>query len=233
MKDIIFTLEKGSEWIPEIYYPVPAIKEIPAWYKNMQSSEAGDNAKRRETETMKRCMPVFDSIASGYIIKTFTELTIRQVGEGLFDVNWSYDTFPETVSFHSAMQVEGYKNLNLKNGAPKLRNPWGIKTPPGYSVLIISPMHRPASGIRIMEGIVDTDRYVNSVQFPFILDDGFEGDIPAGTPIAQVIPFKRDEFKMSIGGDKEREEQIKSFASVRTNWINGYRNLMRSKKNYL
>jgi hypothetical protein len=40
---------------------------------------------------------------------------------------------------------------------------------------------------------VDTDEYVNETNIPaLLLDDDFEGIIEAGTPLVQVIPFKRD-----------------------------------------
>ena len=54
-------------------------------------------------------------------------------------------------------------------------------------------MHR-ESVFTIMDGIVDTDSYNALVNFPFFLNDwSYEGLIPAGTPMAQVIPFKRED----------------------------------------
>jgi hypothetical protein len=36
------------------------------------------------------------------------------------------------------------------------------------------------------------------VNFPFFIRKDFEGIIPAGTPIAQAIPFKRTDWEMSV-----------------------------------
>jgi hypothetical protein len=43
-------------------------------------------------------------------------------------------------------------------------------------------------------GVVDTDSYTMPVNFPFLLRKDFEGVIPKGTPIAQVIPIRRDSW---------------------------------------
>jgi hypothetical protein len=49
-----------------------------------------------------------------------------------------------------------------------------------------------------------------------INDPMFEGLIPKGTPVAQVIPFKRDKWKMKIGSKKEIEEQNKISTKLTT-----------------
>ena len=49
-----------------------------------------------------------------------------------------------------------------------------------------------------LSGVVDTDDFPLSVQFPFFIKKGFSGLIPAGTPIIQAIPFKRDNWKHTL-----------------------------------
>jgi len=234
MEKIVFTLDFGDEWIPQEYYPVPGVKAVPNWYKEMKTSFAegkADNRNVAESQTIKRCMPVLDAITTGYVIKTHTDIYVKNV-DGAIAFEWASDT-KDTITFHGAYQLMNYKNLDLPHGAPKLRNPWGIKTPSGYSCLFINPLHRPACGITILEGIVDTDGYTTPVQFPFLVDEGFTGTVPAGTPIAQVIPFKRTSFRMEIGDIKEREKNSAVQRLLRSTWINGYRNKWRANKDYL
>jgi len=234
MKKIIFTLEPGDENISKDYYPVPGVKAIPDWYKNMETSFAQDKTNHREvreSQTMKRCLPIIDSMTNGYILKTHTDLYAKYENHELI-IEWAEDP-KKAISFHGAYQMMNYKNLDLWQGAPKIRNPWGIKTPKGYSCLFISPLHHPATGITILPGVVDTDKYSVPVQFPFLFDPNFAGVIPAGTPIVQAIPFKRDSFRMEMGGDKEREEMTYSIKNVHATWINGYRNKYRVGKDYL
>lgn len=232
-KNITFTLEFGSEWIPKEYYPIPSVKAIPEWYKKMQSSSANNKLEPKEvvqSQTVKRCMPVFDAMTAGYILFTHTDLFIKYVS-GVPAFEWAQDT-KETVTPHPAYQLTGYRNMNLPNGAHKFRNPWGIKTPKGYSCLFLPPLHRPDCGIRIIEGLVDTDSYSNCVHLPFLINEGAHGTIPAGTPIAQVIPFKRDSFVMEIGDIEQRTQNHAVSRLINSTWINGYRNRFRANKSF-
>ena len=84
-----------------------------------------------------------------------------------------------------------------------------------------------------MPGIVDTDKYTAPVNFPFVLNDAnFEGLIPAGTPMAQVIPFKREDWNMRIGEMKDLEDQNKVTRHLRTSFFDSYKNKFRQPKNY-
>ena len=78
MTDIIFT--KTFE-IPEDYFPKPADKYVPDWYKNLESYIGGEKKPSGEgqtTGTVKRCMPVFDAVTGGYIIPTYVDIFITQ-----------------------------------------------------------------------------------------------------------------------------------------------------------
>lgn len=111
-------------------------------------------------------------------------------------------------------------------------NPWAIKTPKGYSVLFVQPFHR-ESVFTILPGIVDTDSYTIPVNFPFVINDSnFEGTIPMGTPIAQVIPFKRDSWKMEFGSEIERNEQVNVTTKIRTKFFDKYKSMFWNKKEY-
>ena len=65
-----------------------------------------------------------------------------------------------------------------------------------------------------------------------INDPEFEGLIPKGTPIAQVIPFKRESWTMQFGGDKERKEQALLAAQLSTKFFDRYKNMFRKDKTY-
>jgi len=84
-----------------------------------------------------------------------------------------------------------------------------------------------------MPGIVDTDKYFAPVNFPFVINDPkFEGLIPKGTPIAQVIPFKRDGWKMKIG-NKDNIKEMKNIVTKLRNFIfDSYKNQWRVAKDY-
>jgi hypothetical protein len=82
-----------------------------------------------------------------------------------------------------------------------------------------------------MNGFIDTDKFPNRLYFPFFLKDGFVGIIPEGTPIAQIIPIKRDSWISEKALYKEGTEFV--FENImKINLIRGYKNKFWSKKEY-
>jgi hypothetical protein len=227
--DITFTNTFGAS-ISKEFYPKPASQQIPEWYKIIDSYTDGKkqpDGNGSTTATIKRCMPVFDSINQGYIISTYVDIFITQ-RDGTPWYEWSN---LDAISFHPIKQASEHPS---KNGFdyPKLMNPWGIKTPRGYSTMFIAPVHR-SNIFTILPGVVDTDTYTAPVNFPMVLTDiNFTGLIPAGTPIAQVIPFKRDKWKMQFGGDRELKEIESINANLRTTFFDRYKNKFRISKEY-
>ena len=81
-----------------------------------------------------------------------------------------------------------------------------IKTKPGYSCLFVKPMNRLEPRFDIIAGVVDTDSYINTINFPFILNKRDEQFlIKKGEAMVQVIPFKRESWKMWSGFYQEHE----------------------------
>jgi hypothetical protein len=227
MKNIIFTNLLGYDFYP----PKPAVKEIPEWYKNTPEYINAQGKKIVEAKvtahTIKKCIPVFDAITAGYILYTQVDVQVTQQ-DGIPYYHWASQ---DGIGFHPIVQAPLHP---LKNEAPyaKWENTYVISTPPGYSVLFTQPFHR-ESVFTIFPGIVDTDTYKSTVTFPFVLNDAkWEGLIPAGTPMVQVIPFKRESWEHKIGSDKERKEHDITFAKLRTLFFNSYKRQFWSRKEY-
>lgn len=210
--------------------PVPASKEIPSWYADV-NSYIGDkkfpSTDNRIPATIKKCMPVFDSIVAGYIIKSPADVFVSSQDGKPF---YQWPTL-DVLDFHP---IEQAPNHPIQNGAnyPKWNTHWSIKTPKGYSTLFMQPLHR-ESVFTILPGLVDTDTYSVPVHFPFVLNDiNFEGLIPKGTPIAQVIPIKRENWTMEFGKEEARLEQIQARQFLRTVFFDGYKKMFRQVKEY-
>lgn len=213
------------------FWPIPAKRQIPEWYKKL--SPYKNNTKdiqidsQNTTATVKKCIPVFDAITAGYIIPFPTDILVRIV-EGKTVFQWP--DF-EMVRFQKAFQIDGHPNTAPGEDVPKWKNPWAIITPKGYSCYITSPLHR-ESPFSILEGVVDTDTYFNPIQFPFVMKDpDWVGVIPAGSPMVQIIPFKREKFIMSVEKDKI-SKVIKSNRLINSKFIEGYKKLFWSRKEY-
>ena len=230
--DITFT---NIRWpVAEEFKPQPASKFVPEWYKNISSfvdlvghPDAGDG---KQGITIKKCMPVFDAITAGYIIPTPCDFFVTKK-DGMPWYQWPSEKM-DFIHFHPLHQAPNHPDSN-GFPLPKFINPWGIKTPPGYSCLFVTPFHH-GSIFSLLPGVVDTDKYTDCVNFPFVLRDlNFEGVVPAGTPMVQVIPFKRDNWKTRWGGTEDKEEAAKIFQRGASQFFNVYKTKWRSKKEYL
>lgn len=231
MKEIIF-----CRYTPiEVNAPIPAKNFLPSWYKETNAyvnkpndffvSDTGSISNRA---TIKKCIPVFDALTVGYLLVTASDIYIKNEN-GFPFYYWAEYT---KVRFHPAEQVKLHPFVKQEEQwVAKIQHDWGIKTPPGYSALIIPPMHR-ENIITIMPGLVDTDKYNLPVEFPFILTKPtFEGMLPANTPIAQVIPIKRESWNHNI---KEVSEVKKnnSLYKLKNTFVNSYKKNFWSKKEY-
>jgi hypothetical protein len=65
-----------------------------------------------------------------------------------------------------------------------------------------------------------------------INDPNFEGMIPKGTPIAQVIPFKREGWQMKIGSEKELKEQNTVTEKLKIKFFDKYKSMYWNSKEY-
>jgi hypothetical protein len=227
-KNITFTTEN---LVDSIYHPQPASKMLPDWYKKMPSYLEGGKAPSKgyggTNGTIKKCIPVFDAMTAGYIIVTNTDLHIKSE-DGAPYYRWPSG---DGVAFHPLEQA---KHHPLADGFafPKWINSWSVETPKGYSSFFLQPMHRESPFIALA-GIIDTDTYTPPGNIIFTLaNKNFEGLIPAGTPIVQVIPFKRDSWKMSLGGEENLKKKWRDNALLRSRFHEGYKTFFWTKKEY-
>ena len=226
-RDITFTDTMG---IPKEYAPVPASKVLPDWYKNTPEYVNGERlvVDGVTPHTVKKCLPVFDAMTAGYVIPTYVDLQVTR-RDGLPYYEWPQHS---AISWHPVAQAPLHPARNAAP-FPKWTNPWAIKTPSGFSCLFLPPMHNPNGVFTVLPAVVDTDNYSAPVNLPFVLDDDtWEGLIPAGTPMVQVVPIKRDGWKMSLGGDAERSEQETVSRRLRSVWFNSYKRHFWSRKEY-
>jgi hypothetical protein len=175
--------------------PIPAIKEIPDWYKGIPSV-------RNQDLTIKKCVPVLDSFGAGYLFRTSADVYYDSETQRFVD-----NGVDMQISSHSDEQVNGFGINDLFQPHPyKWVNRFFWQTPKGYSTLFTHPLNREDLPFHSISAVVDTDDFPLSVQFPFFIKKDFTGLIPAGTPIIQAIPFKRDNWELESPDQKESYE---------------------------
>lgn len=207
-------------------HPQPASRFIPEEYKKLERFKNNNF----HTPTVKTCMPFLDSLTAGYIIPFDQDYLVDPVETDftIVPANREQNDF----GFHNQTQLpEVWKKISGEN-AGKFHNKWLIKTPPGYSCLFVKPMNRIEERFEMISGIVDTDTYVNAINFPFILrkrDEQFL--IKKGEPMIQVIPFKRESWKMWAGFYYEKAH-AKIINMLQSEWVDRYKKMFWSKKSF-
>lgn len=213
-------------------HPQPASKFIPEWWKKITPHINGDkfDLTPAPNSTAKKCFPLLDSLTSGYIIPLWTDILVKLDTDGTPIVKWNVDVpvldtwgYAQSKGFEIP---EGYNSLVFKN----LHN-WSIETPKDYSCLITHPFGYPNLPFHTLTGIVDTDTLKTGITAPFVIKQGFEGIIEKGTPMFQILPFKRDKWKSEIG-QKKPSEMFYEHEKLKTKIISSYGRFLRSNKQY-
>jgi hypothetical protein len=178
--------------------PIPASQGLPGWLKAMPP-QAFNALHGREEDTVKRCPPFIDAMTSGFLIPLICDLKFEN-GE----VTWDNDLPPggavsfvrSPIGYHDSSQVTGTPLFEPDRFLIKFHNLWTIEVPEGYSVLFTHPFNRFDLPFTTLTGWVDCDRYHdNWIHFPAHWHDtNFSGVLPKGTPIAQCLPIKREDW---------------------------------------
>lgn len=223
----------------DFFYPlVSSSSMIPKWYKDMPSYNKNIAIKTQDVlgANMKNCMPFLDSLTSGYFILLPQDVLISRDSDGQVRTTWK-ETDPGITILFRRPSNEGM--ITYPTPAGHLDDPYvwnmpiNIKLPDGYSALITHPLNRSDLPFMTMSGIVDGDGFIvyAPASLPFFLKRGFVGVIEAGTPIAQIIPFKRESWK-SVEDNSIVQEgaKMKNLSKARiTGW---YKNTYWKRKTF-
>ncbi|WP_395454288.1 hypothetical protein ACHMW5_11900 [Azospirillum melinis] len=195
--------------VEEVAPPRPAQEFIPSWFKSMDSvvsSKKSDCPIERLAHgigTIKKCPGIHDMMSAGYIIPAWADYIIEYDSD-LGTLNWSSPSPWAQISFHSPEQLEGAKPMaemiRPYRGVLKFESPWRIILPTGYSSLLVAPFYSdPTSPLQIVPGIVDHDSFhVANVLAMFRQYGRGKWMLKRGTPLAQVIPFRRENYRSTV-----------------------------------
>ena len=221
--------------------PKPAAKSIPGWYKDMAVHMDGEKTTGLSKTTnvvsnltLKGCSPFLDALTSGYMFELPFDIEFRRNEQGMINIRWA--TNVNYIGSHGPDQAPGLPGpVGGSESLLKWRPGWRIITPKGYSALFTHPLNRHDLPFRTFSGVVDTDMYELGVEFPFQLLNTIEDDIfilKKGTPICQVIPFKRENWKSEEVPFDEKANQKNGF-KLKSEIVRSYKKQFWQKKNYL
>lgn len=209
---------------------VPSKSMVPQWYKDI-SRWIGTKPTiyPNRNHTVKHCMPFLDALTSGYQVLLPFDVMVEQRGGKPF-VTWlgqgdlivkrnekSFGSMPLPIGFHDEMYA--------------IRVPLSFRLPKGYSMLYTQPFNRYDLVTMTMTAVIDSDVDVYSGDAPFFIKQGFEGIIEQGTPIAQILPFKREDWQSEVTEGLTQKAEISRLKSISvlSGW---YKNNVWKKKSY-
>lgn len=213
--------------------PAPARSSVPEWYKKAKRFRGGQMQILGEggglNKDIKLCIPFLDALTSGYMLTIPTDLLVKRDEKG---VGFFWNEAPSIIE------------IRPKDMASTLPRPaghdqdlyawhtyWAVIVPPGYSALFVHPLNRFDLPFTTTSGVVDSDGFSLGGEIPFFLKEGFEGVIPAGTPIMQIIPFKREDWKSEVLEPDEMWVKKQTF-KVAKYLYDGYKKVVWVKKSY-
>lgn len=232
---LIFVSDKGGPWIE----PEPSYKKIPQWYRDLAKhfrsndlkdlSPVNDRGGDGSNVSTKLCLPFQDAMSLGYMYCLEGDLRVELGIDGKPTLSWTEEF----------MLMDKRPNVDL--AIPDDVHPihfgvkmnWFYETPPGYSLLMTMPINRPDLPFWTPSGIVDADIWGLPAFLPFFIKRNFEGVIPKGTPVAQLIPIKREPWELIIDRSDEAVEKHELASENRRSHITAhYRKFAWRKKQY-
>jgi hypothetical protein len=208
--------------------PEPAVKHIPEWYRTLSKFEnSNDEITLNPVNNLgtdgaqvstKMCMPFFDALTAGYHYVLEDDLHVDLDEDGKPTLSWGGDVM--LVDKRPIVDLVVPDNCHPIHYGWRMS--WYYQTPPGYSVLITHPMNRYDLPFYVQSGIVESDIWGLPVFIAFFLKRNFRGIIPKGTPIMQIIPFKRDNWELEVVSTQEEISRHEFLAENRRSMLFGY-----------
>lgn len=184
---------------------VNTVANPPSWFKKIHKNYG----------SLRTCAGTVDYLAAGVTIPLWTNLYFKLTP----DSKWEYgadDMNPQAgMSAVSGFPYEATGSCPITSvrevedsDFPKIINPWRIETAPGWSTMIL-PLHwEPSSDYSVVPAIVHTDFY-HTMNLVLNLTGNSDFSIRFGTPIMQLIPFKRsDDFNEILFNDESEYKYV-------------------------
>ena len=205
---------------------------IPDWYKDMKKFNGGKpQFYPHKTVGIKECAPFLDALTLGYSIPLASDMLVEQIDEEP-RLTWLTADTKNLVTLRKNHENE---KIPVPPGFSLTKFSWetrvAIDIPAGYSIIVTQPFNRADLPFHTLTGVVDGPMILAPGSLSFYLREGFEGLIPEGTPIAQVIPFRREDWKSEVKSGLVDKAMIQKNKSV-SRLLGWYKQNVWQKKSY-
>lgn len=227
--DFIYTSRHAFEVIDR---PQPASTFIPEWFRNLEQYSGGKLVTfgTGTSGTVKKCVPFLDGMTTGYTLTLWTDINITKRDNNKTEINWR-TTIP-VFEIHTGAENYVPPPFGYSPTVYKFLSHFRIKTPKGYSILVVPPAGHNHSPFRPLPAVIDTDGELLDFSFPMWLQKDFDGIIERGIPMATIIPFERESWKAKYSFITEEQNAIDADNRINKTIQNYYRNFVWKKKDF-
>lgn len=192
------------------FKPVLAKSVLPEWWKKLKVWELAPTGTGYKSQSLRACPAMNDWLGMGWYILANRDIEVvpnadREADGKTPSISWQTNepSGPGSPA-HPSTQVQqlySYGRNGESNDAFKFKMPWNVSTPMGYSVLYLDPFLFGSEHFTAWHGVIDSDTFnTNSdtsqvIMYPLSKKTFV---IKKGTPIVQVVPFKRETWSSSI-----------------------------------
>lgn len=210
-KILFYSLVEG---VNETYPIVPAGKMFPKWWKPAQQQV--DPLKALEGVTyMGKCRGLIDMWKTGYVVRTWHTTIIEHTPQGqlTYEVNNEFTAEMEHLGWDNGFHAFLSKSSKMIPSRPhrhqdvfKFLSPWRVVPPKGVKLIYIPLQYHENVWFEAATGVVDCEISNDlNIQGWVTLPKGQRYVIPAGTPIAQIVPLTDKKLQMETRFANEKE----------------------------
>lgn len=230
-KDIEF-IYIGERAYHVVDRPEPASYFVPQWFKDLEQYEGGKLITKNQasSSTAKKCIPLLDGMTIGYTLKLWTDINVVELENGKREIGWR-TTLP-VFDIHQSAEKYFPAPTGYDKTVYKFISHLRIKTPKGYSIMVMPPSGHNDSIFRAIPAVVDTDGDVLDFTFPMWIKKDFYGVVERGIPLVTIVPFKRDSWKAKYSYITNEQHTIDADKTFNKTIKNHYRNFIWKKKSF-
>ncbi len=204
--------------------PIAARKALPEWFRQMAPSIDLPPSNTRfpfglskalrlsnVNATIRRCPGIISYLSEGYLIPLWTDFLVQVRGKTVYAVGSNELAH---ASPHSKQMQ--YDTMPLPDDyladSVKFTNPWKVRTPPGWSVLLSQPFYHFEQRFTVVPGVVDADAYHHIHVNTFFRKGDRDHQLKMGMPFVHVLPFQRSQLELEVramtDADRKRMKRL-------------------------
>ena len=225
--EVVFECEN---WATRVYSPIrPAREFFPEKFEELPTVVKKGEYQKLNRFSVKVCNGIRDYMGNGFVIPAWCDMHIKII-DGKPDI--TYSDFDVEKIYHFADQMGDFLEDKFPIRTPvKLDNPWLTYTKKGWSVLYLPMIYHDNPYFEAIAGIIDCDKGLGKSPINIMLKTDQEFIIEQGTPLVQLVPFKREVITAYTGNLRNKTiDRYRAMMTTNGLTFKGWRFFVREKK---